>query len=140
MLTQRWGLRQQMESMWPGGEAKLALTDDMLNKLVESFDRSAKDILKHHDVAGRPTFEELKAARDRGPEALAELLAQRVPDQIVDIAVGSAASGSNLFIAALLKHGLNPNGIGSHGITPVAAAERHGKNSTVYQLLKGGQT
>src|SRR5262245_6135303 len=113
------------------------MTDEMLNKIAERFDRSAKDILKHHTVAGRPTFEELKEARDCGPEALAELLAQRVPDQIVDIAVGCAANASNLFIAALLKHGLNPNGLSSHGITPLAAAERHGKNSTIYQLLKG---
>ena len=139
MLTQRWGLRQQMESMWPSGQAKLAINDDMLNKLAERFDRSARDILKHHAVPGHPTFDELKAARDRGPEALAEMLAQRVPDQIVDIAVGCAASASNLFIAALLKHGLNPNGMSSHGITPLAAAERHSKNSTVYQLLKGVQ-
>jgi hypothetical protein len=138
MLTQRWGLRQQMESLWPGGQAKL-INDDMLIKLAERFDRSAKDILKHDSVQGHPTFDELKEARDRGPEALAEMLAQRVPDQIIDIAVGCAANASNLFIAALLKHGLNPNGRSSHGITPLAAAERHGENSTVYQLLKSAQ-
>src|SRR5262245_18399283 len=93
-------------------------------------------MLKQSSLAGAPTYEELKTTRDAGADALAELVATRLPDQFTNIGVGAAVADGEQFIEALLRRGLDPNGMGTSGITPLKAAERHGPNSRTYQLLK----
>jgi hypothetical protein len=133
MLTQTWTAPQQFSTMMAA--AGESATQEMLRKLCERFDRSARDMLKHSKIPDHPDFDELKAARDAGPEALAQLLARRVPDQLTDIGVGAAATKSTLFIMALMKHGLDPKKIGCQGMSPLQTAEKHGKNSTIYQIF-----
>ena len=60
---------------------------------------------------------------------------KKVNEKLTDIGVGAAVSGLNLFIAALLARGLDPNAKGMHGLTPLSAAELH-RHPATYQLLK----
>src|SRR5260370_35854698 len=107
----------------------------MVKTLKARFDRRARETLKHSNVPGQPTVDELKAARDQGPEALADLLVQRTPEKLTDIGVGAAVSGLNLFFAALLARGLDPNAKGMHGLTPLSAPEIP-KHPATYPLLQ----
>jgi hypothetical protein len=136
MLTQCWsGKHEQMAQAFaerfPGRENK-----DMVKQLRTGFDRSARDLLKQSKLPGRPAFEELKAARDEGPEALAELLTTRTPAHLADIAMGAVNEGLERFISALLACGLDPNATDHHGNKILSAAEKHGKDSAIYRLLK----
>ena len=45
-------------------------------------------------------------------------------------------AGQEPFIDALLEHGLDPNAMSCHGVSPLGLAERHGKTSKIYQMLK----
>jgi hypothetical protein len=108
----------------------------MLKQLAARFDHSARDLLRHSELSDRPTFEELKAARDQGPEALAELIAKRTPAMLTDVGVGAAVAEAPEFLAALLNHGLDPNATGSSGLTTLGAAGKHGQTSAVYQLAR----
>ncbi len=134
MLTQTWNPKQAgslQAFAWFGKD-----TDSMAKQMRDGFDRSARDLLKKSKVPGLPTLEELKAARDQGPEALAELIARRTPDQLTDIGLGAALSALEDFTAALLKRGLDPTAANPHGRTTLSAAEQHGKNSAIYRLVK----
>jgi len=134
-LAASWGVRQQLSSLSAAFEQNAGGLDSMIKKLQARCDRRAREMLKHSNVPGQPTFDELNAARDQGPEALADLLVQRTPEKLTDIGVGAAVSGLNLFIAALLARGLDPNAKGMHGLTPLSAAELH-RHPATYQLLK----
>ena len=134
MLAQEWSVNENMRTLMQflatqGG------SQDPLKKLRAQFDRSAQHVFQHSSLPGSPTFEELKAARDQGPEALAELIARRTPDQLTDIAISAAANSSEQFIAALLRHGLDPTATNAHGMSPLTVAGRN-RNSSTYQLLK----
>jgi hypothetical protein len=98
--------------------------------------QSAGELVKGSTVPGVPTIEELIAARDQGPEALAELIAKETPGQLTEIGVLIATYGLADFLAALLKRGLNPTAANVRGETTLRTAERHGKDSAVYQLVK----
>jgi hypothetical protein len=135
MLTQVWNreYEQQLETM-----SKMSGRDasSMISKLRDGFDRSARDFLKQSKLPNLPTIDELKAARDQGPDALAELIAKRTPGQLAEIGIGVANAGVESFLAALLKHGLEPNAPNTQGYTTLKAAERHGLNSSIYRLAK----
>jgi hypothetical protein len=135
MLAQCWS-RQNRKQMQVSMGFSGAQVEDMLKQLAARFDHSARDMLKHSRLPDRPTFEELKAARDRGPDALAELIAKRTPAMLTDIGVGAAVAEAPEFLAALLNRGLDPSATGCHGMTTLAAASKHGQTSAVYQLAK----
>jgi hypothetical protein len=133
MLTQEWGRQMQMNL---GAFGALVGSNDMMKKLRASSERIARDALKGSGLPGLPSFDELKRARDQGPDALAELLVRRTPDQITDIGITAAANQVEDFIAALLRHGLDPNARNINGTTPLKTAQAHGTNTRTYQLLK----
>lgn len=135
MLTKCWDNEQEkvvqaFRERFPVQESK-----DMLKQLRTGFDRSARDFLKHSKSADRPTFEELKAARDEGPDALAQLLAKRTPALLGSIADGAIQSKLETFISALLAHGLDPNATNQHGHSLLSVAEKFG-NPAICNLLK----
>ena len=107
-----------------------------MSQMREQFDKSARELLKRFVLSDLPTIEELKSARDAGPEALAQLIAKRTPGQLTEIGVGAATPGLGDFLAVLLKCGLNPNVNSTQGWSAFKAAETHGPHSKVYQLLK----
>jgi hypothetical protein len=135
MLTQTWNSKYdqtnpQFIKMF-GNQ-----TEGMMKQMRDAFDKSTRDLLKQSTVPGLPKIEELKAARDQGPEALAALIAERTPGQITEIGVGAAVYGLESFLGALLKHGLDPNAANAQGRTTLNAAEQHGKESDIYRLAK----
>jgi hypothetical protein len=137
MLTKCWDGEQQKMAETFG--KMLAATgqksDGLLKKMNSQFDRGAKDMLKQSQLVDRPTFEELKAARDSGPEALAELLVKRTPAQLGNIADGAIQSKLENFISALLAHGMDSNTKNQHGQSLLNVAERHG-TPAICQMLK----
>lgn len=135
MLVQSWGAHK---IMGPAFAAMItgAGRDEMMKKLRTGMDRQARELLKHSKLEGRPTFEELKAARDNGPQALAALLASHPSAYMGDIGVQAVVAEAEEFVAALIAHGLDPNALGNSGQTPLSAAERRGKNTKIYRLLK----
>lgn len=135
MLVMGWS-RQTKKQMQVSFGYSGVQTEDMLKQLAARFDHSARDMLRHSELSDRPTFEELKAARDEGPEALAELIARRTRAMLTDVGVGAAVAEVTEFLAALLQHGLDPKATGHRGMTPLDAAARHGQTSAIYQLVK----
>ena len=135
LLAQRWS-RQTKKQMQVSFGYSGQQIEDMLKQLAARFDHSAREMLRHSPLPDRPTFEELKAARDEGPEALAELIAKRTPAMLTDIGVDAAVAEVTEFLAALLQQGLDPNATGHRGMTPLHAAARHGQTSAIYQLAR----
>jgi hypothetical protein len=136
MLMKRWdGEQEKMAQVFserlPGQKS-----DDLLKQLRSGFDRAAKDFLKQSQLPGLPSFEELKTARDAGPDALAVLLIQRAATQLGSIADGAIHSKMGVFIAALLANGLDPNTLNQHGQSILSVAERLWPDSPIYQHLK----
>lgn len=105
-------------------------------QLCEGFDLAARDFLKKSTLRNLPTFKELRAARDKGPEALAALIAKKTPAQLPEIGVSAVHLNLESFLAALLKHGLDPTARDPLGCTTLEVAERHGLNSSIYHLAK----
>src|SRR6185503_20068219 len=70
MLTECWSGKyerqfeafRQMQSVMGGKAFKV---DKLMGQLRDGCDRGARDFLKHSPLPGRPTIEELKAARDK---------------------------------------------------------------------------
>jgi hypothetical protein len=135
MLTQTWS-DQHKETVQVYSDMFKQNTDVVFKKMLDGFDTSVRELLRKSAVSNRPTFEELKTARDQGPEALAELIAEKTPDQLTEIGVGAADCGLEAFLAALFKRGLDPNASNAQGRTTLSAAEQHGKDSAVYRLAK----
>jgi len=133
MLGHRWDAHKQLASMgaFPGADGEV-----LQKQLERTFDRTAAALLKRVITPGTPTLEELKAARDKGPDALAELVVTRLPELLVDIGVGAAAMQSPTFLEALLKQGLNPSIKDTRGISAIEAARVHGERSEVYGVIK----
>jgi hypothetical protein len=109
--------------------------DTVLKRMNDGFENVTRDLLRKSTVADLLTIEELKLARDWGPEALATLIADKTPDHLTEIGIGAADQGLEAFVAALLKHGLDPNAANAQGRTTLSAAEQHGKGSAVYRLV-----
>jgi hypothetical protein len=133
MMGHGWDAHKQLGPMgsFPGMDG-----DALQKQLERTFDRTAAAMLKRVTTPGTPTVEELKAARDKGPDALAELVAKRLPELVVEIGVGAAAMRSPTFLEALLKQGLDPNVKDARGISAGEAAGVHGENSEVYRVIK----
>ena len=141
MLTECWSgkHKQAMDSFGPMLSATGAKPEKlrrMLDQLREGCDRGARDFLKHSQLPDRPALEELKAARDSGPEALAKLLARRTPTMLAEIALMAVHEGLQTFVAALLGEGLDPYSTGHHGDTVISAAEKLGADSPIHLMLK----
>jgi hypothetical protein len=135
MLTMTWGSQyDQSNPQFIKMFGKQA--ERIMRQMRDGFDKSTRDLLKKSAFSGLPTLEELIGARNQGPEALAELIARRTPDQLTEIGVGAAVYGLEAFVAALLKQGLNPNRANAQGRTTLGAAEQHGKDSALYRLVK----
>jgi hypothetical protein len=103
--------------------------------MSDGSDRVAQNFLKNTSLPDAPTFRELKAARDHGPEAFAKLLAQRTPTQLGSIADGAIQAGLVAFIAALLANGMDANTRNQHGQTLLSVAEKLEKPE-ICDLLK----
>ena len=135
MLTQTWSGEHEGNlkavSKMLGQQA-----EGMLKQLRDGFDTSARQCLKQSKLSGLPAFEELTAARDQGPDALAELVAKRTPGQLTEIGIMAATNKLDAFLAALVKRGLDPNAPNPQGRTPLDVAQQQGSDSTVYQVLK----
>jgi hypothetical protein len=144
MLTECWSGKHELalDSFRP----ILALTgakppeiDGMFDVFREECDRGARDLLKLSKLPDRPTIEELKAARDKGPESLAQLLTARTPTMLADIASNAVREGLEKFVAALLAEGLDPNSKDHDGDTLITSAENLGVNSRIYLMLKSAR-
>jgi len=138
MLTQTWNSQYDQSSPATAKMFTMFGKDagDIMKQMRDQFDKSARDLLKKSTVSGLPTIEELKAARNAGPDALAALIAEKTPGQVTEIGIGAAVYGLEPFLAALLKHGLDPNAANAQGRTTLAAAEQHGQDSAIYRLVK----
>jgi hypothetical protein len=129
MLTQVWNPEYEITD--------LANADPFLKTLRTQFDRTARDLLKKSKLPNLPTIEELKSARNQGPESLALLLAAKTPDQLAEIAKGAVVVSLEPFLVALLKHGVDPLAKDSAGRSVLdTAAQAHGANSAIYKLVK----
>jgi hypothetical protein len=135
MLTQTWN------SKFSKGDPKIVSlfgknTESMIRQMRDAFDKQSHSILKQSQVPNLPTIDELIAARNQGPNALAELIARKTPSQLAEIGVSATVYGLGVFVAALLKCGLDPNAEDPRGQTTLRAAENHGKDSSIYRLVK----
>jgi hypothetical protein len=137
-LAQYWVVPEQLKTMF--GATTLAQfkqnRDEQTKQLRARFDRAARTMLRRSKLPGLPSYEELKAARDKGPEALADMLMRFAPDQITNVAVGAIANRNEPFVSALIAKGLDPDARSAQGATPLEVAAMHMKGSKVYQLLK----
>ena len=135
MLTQLWSNKHEeavdVYSQMSGLDA-----ETVSKKMIQGSDVAARGLLKKSSLPGLPSIEELIAARNDGPESLAELLTKRTPAQMADIGVVAATHGAADFVAALLKRGLNANAPNEQGMTTLRAAEQHGWDSAVYRVVK----
>jgi hypothetical protein len=134
MLSSRWDKKHEetakvFAKMFPAGDSQT-----MLKQVHTGLDRNARDFLKQSTLPNRPTLEELKAARDEGPESFAKLLIKRTPSQLGSVADGAIKSGLETFISALLMHGMDPNTPNQHG-QRLSVAENC-KKPEIYRLLK----
>jgi hypothetical protein len=132
LLTMRWianveGLKEY-EFAHLGGISR--------QQLESSFENAAKESLELSGLSDRPSFEELVAARDQGPEALASFIAMRFPQLLPDVGVGAVNKLLEEFVTALLKNGLNPMSVDYEGTSTMQAAEFFGKDSSIYKLVK----
>jgi hypothetical protein len=135
MLTQLWSEKHK-EAVEVYAQMSRLDREAVSRKMVQGSDTAASGLLKKSAVPGLPTIEELVAARNRGPEALAELVSKKTPGQLADIGVVVAAHGLVEFVAALLKRGLDPNAGNAQGVTTLKVAEQHGTDSAVYRVVK----
>lgn len=130
---------------WEGETAKMAEAHSQIlsgidgktlhKKLLNEFDKMARKFLKGADLPGCPTFEELKAARDQGPEALAKLLIIRTPTELGSIATDAIQYKMEAFVAALLANGMDPNTPNQHGQSLFSVAESRG-TPAICDLIK----
>ena len=139
---------EMMTSCWTGEHEKMSEVfcsrhpDQDRNKMIsqyrEGFDRSACDFLKQFKLPGLPIFEELRTARDQGPEALAKLLVQRTPKQLGSIAADAIKAGLKPFIAALLANGMDPDTRNQHDQSLMEVAELC-KQPEIINLIKSAK-
>jgi hypothetical protein len=135
MLTQLWG-RKHEEAVDVYCQMSGLDREAVSKKMVQGSDLAVRELLKKSTVPDLPGIEELIAARNKGPEPLAELIAKKTPGQLVDIGVVAAGHGLAEFVAALLKLGLDPNAPNAEGFTTLNAAEQHGPGSAICRVVK----
>jgi hypothetical protein len=135
MLTQLWSKKHE-EAVEAYSQMSGLDAETVSRKMIQGSDIASRGLLRKSTLPGLPTTEELIAARNDGPEALAELLAKRTPGQLADIGVVAAIHGAAEFMAALLKRGLDANAPNERGVTTLSAAEQHGRASAVYRVVK----
>jgi hypothetical protein len=135
MLTQPWSKKHE-EAVEVYSQMSGLDRETVSKKMIQGSDLAARGLLKKSNLPGLPTIEELIAARNDGPEALAELLAKRTPGKLADIGVFAATHGAADLLAALLKWGLDANAPNEQGATTLSAAEEHGRDSAVYRVVK----
>jgi hypothetical protein len=135
MLTQLWSKKHE-EAVEVYSQMSGLNRETVSKKIIQGADLAARGLLKKSNLPGLPTIEELIAARNDGPEGLAELLAKRTPGQLANIGVVAATHGAANFVAALLKRGLDANAPNERGVTTLSAAEQHGLDSAVYRVAK----
>lgn len=136
MLARDWTdmAKQQAEGlakMFPPEQVKA-----MQKQLADAMEKNIKGFVKASKLPNKPSYEELKAARDAGPEVLAALLCQRTPSILGSVASQAIGDRMEAFLAALLKHGLDPHAADHHGCKILDAAEKLGTDSPIYKLLK----
>ena len=110
--------------------------DALRKQIADAMEKNIKGLVKASKLPNAPTYEELKAARDAGPDALAALLAQRTPGILGSVASQAIGDRMEAFVAALLKHGLDPNAADHHGHKILDAAKNLGTDSPFYKMLK----
>lgn len=120
-----------LAKMLPPDQARTALA-----RVTSALENSARESLKFSKLTDRPTFEELKAARDAGPDAFAALLVKRTPSILGSVATQAIGDRMEMFIAALLKHGLDPHATDDFGQKIMDVAERQGTDSPIYKMFK----
>ncbi len=103
-------------------------------KLLDASDALASKSLAF--AKGVPSFDEIKSARDAGPDAMAALIAKQFPETLTTFGALAAKVRMECFLEALLKQGLNPNKADGLGRITLQLAERHGKDSSIYKLVK----
>jgi ankyrin len=112
-----------------------------LEMMRAAFDKEAGRMLKASGVKNAPTLAEFIAARDAGPDALAALIAQRVPQAAADVAIGAAAQGNETIVLALLAHPglISPTaGYSQSGMTLLHAAAQGGLVEIARQMIAQG--
>jgi len=140
MLTQIWDTKWKEQFEEARGKLVQLFgkqdSEGLPRQIAAGLDKSAKEFLKQSKLADRPTFEEMKAARESGPEAFAAFLTSRAPSRLGSIADGAMQSGLEAFIAALLAHGLDPYTKNQHGEPLLGVAEKRYKDLPVHRLFK----
>lgn len=136
MLTQSWNPKYDLNTTQMA-ELFGSKAGPVMRQMQATFDHGVRDLLKKSAVPSLPSWEELIAARDAGPESLADVIAKKTPDQMTQVGVFAALAGIEPFVAALLRRGLDPQAEGAQDLTTLAAAEQHGQDSSIYRLVKG---
>ena len=88
-----------LDALGPQAREKMAA---QMHAMRAGFDKEAGRMLAASGVADSPSLAEFVAARDAGPDALAALIAARVPQVAADVAIAAAAQGDETFVRALL--------------------------------------
>jgi hypothetical protein len=135
MLTQLWSKKHE-EAVDVYSQMSGLDREAVSRKMVQGSDLASRDLLKRSTLPALPTIEELIAARNDGPETLAELVVKKTPGQLAEIGVVAATHGAADFVAALLARGLDANAPNERGVTTLSAAEKHGRDSAVYRVAK----
>ncbi len=135
MMTKGWEdetakMAEAHSQILPGMDSKT-----MHKKLLTGFDKMARGFLKQAELPDCPTFEEMKAARDKGPEAFAKLLIKRTPTELGSIATDAIQYKMEAFVAALLTNGMNPNTLNQHDQSLFSVAESRG-TPAICELIK----
>jgi hypothetical protein len=129
---------QLLEALGPQAREKMAA---QMEAIRAGFDKEAGRMLAASGVTGAPSLAEFVAARDAGPDALAELIAARVPQVAADVAIASAAQGEEPFVRALLaRPGLiDPaSTYAASGMTLLMAALQGGLSDVAREMMARG--
>jgi hypothetical protein len=126
--------QQMLAAMGAAGQKQLEM-------MRAGFDKEAGRMLAASGIKHAPTLAEFVAARDAGPEALAALIAEQVPQAAADVAIGAAAQGNEPIVRALLAHPgvISPGATyTASGMTLLHAAAQGGLVEVVRQMIAQG--
>lgn len=94
--------------------------------------------LRAVQILNAPSADELIAAADQGPPALAALIAARTPEALTEIGSMVAIQGTAAFMRALVENGLSVNSAPVFGRTLLMLASTRGDAPMVQALLELG--